>query len=77
MPKLSNMEELASSMGHNVQTALENYVKIDWFFEFFENRLSWENRNKNKYDNILSQKQYKDKSSTILYGKTYRYRVDL
>ena len=29
MPKLSNMEELASSMGHNVQTALENYVKID------------------------------------------------
>lgn len=25
MPKLSNMEELASSMGHNVQTALENF----------------------------------------------------
>ena len=29
MPKLSNMEELAFSMGHNVQTALENYVKVD------------------------------------------------
>ena len=29
MPKLSNMEKLASSMGHNVETALQNYVKID------------------------------------------------
>ena len=26
---LQNMEELAFSMGHNVQTALENYVKVD------------------------------------------------
>ena len=29
MPKLSNMETLAATMGHNVQTALEHYVKKD------------------------------------------------
>lgn len=28
MPKLTNMEELAS-MGYNVQTAMENHVKLD------------------------------------------------
>ena len=26
---------------------------------------------------LTVQKRYKDKSPTILYGKTYRYRVDL
>ena len=29
MPKLTDMEKLAESMGHNVKTALENYVKVD------------------------------------------------
>ena len=29
IPKLTNMEELANSMGHNIQTALEHYVKKD------------------------------------------------
>ena len=29
MPKLAEMEALANSMGHNVQTALQNYVKVD------------------------------------------------